>query len=227
MLQKCDILYIHSTKNPTTQDDKRFGIMPMGIIAILNALRAKGYDVLGVNMAVEISLNPQFSLPAMLKDSQYKVLLTDLHWYEHSFGAIYVAEQSKIAHPEIPVVIGGYTTTIYGKEILENFPAVDYAVTGDSDLPTEQLVDYLTGNTNIALTDIPNLIYRDGCQIVAGEKTWIQISLDDLDFVSLDFFHHAEQIPYVSTGGLMQKSPPSQWLCLARGCLYNCAYCCA
>ncbi len=226
MIQKCDILYIHSTKNPTNEDNKRFGIIPMGIIAILNALRAKGYNVLGINMAVEATLDPRFSLPDALKNIRYKVLLTDLHWYEHSFGAMYVAEQSKSIYPQVPVVIGGYTATLYGKEILDNFPAVDFAVVGDSDLPMEQLIDYLIGTADLALGDIPNLIYREDTGVVMGEKSWVQTSLDMLDFVPIEFFRHAEHIPYLSTSGLLQKTTPNQWLCIARGCLYNCAYCC-
>ena len=226
MFRKCDVLYVHSTKNPISGDNKRFGIMPMGIIAILNALRVKGYDVLGINMAVEATLDPEFSLSDMLKDIQYKVLLTDLHWYEHSFGAMYVATESKAICPKVPVVIGGYTATLYGKEILENFSAVDFAVIGDSDLPMEQLIDYLIGNADIALEEIPNLIYRENSGVVVGEKSWVQTSLDMLDFVSLDYFHNAEHIPYLSVSGLSKKATPNQWLCIARGCLYNCAYCC-
>ena len=30
MFRKCDVLYVHSTKNPISGDNKRFGIMPMG-----------------------------------------------------------------------------------------------------------------------------------------------------------------------------------------------------
>ena len=226
MLHKCDILYIHSTKNPTGTDKTRYGIMPMGIIAILNGLRAKGYGVLGINMAIETSLDESFSLQTMLENTDYKVLLTDLHWYEHSFGAMYVAEQSKKVHPHIPVVVGGYTTTIYGKEILENFPAVDFAVTGDSDLPLEMLIDHLIGGAETAVENIPNLIYRNGSAVLEGKNKWTQSTLDALDFVPLDFFHHAEYVPYLTVNGLAKNRKPNQWLCIARGCYYNCAYCC-
>lgn len=226
MLHQCDILYIHSTKNPTNEDHMRYGIMPMGIIAILNSLRAKGYRVLGINMAIETFLDNDFNLQAMLKKTRYKVLLTDLHWYEHAFGAMYVAQVSKTVHPQIPVVIGGYTTTIYGKEILENFPAVDFAVTGDSDLPLSILVDHLIGTADTALEYIPNLIYRADGKVMVGEKKWVQTTLDELDFVPVDFVRHAEYVPYLAAGTVATKGTPSRWICIARGCYYNCAYCC-
>ncbi len=226
MLQKCDILYIHSGRNPTNGEKIDYGIVPMGIIAILNALRGRGYRVLGINMVVESSLDPDFSLSALLEETEYQVLLTDVHWYEHSFGAMYVAARSKNMYPQIPVVIGGYTATIYGEEILDRFPSVDFAVTGDSDLPLPMLVDYLLGRSDVALRDIPNLIYRDGTKVLVGEKKWHQTTLDELDLVPIDFFRHAEYIPYLSASGLKLKKAPKRWLCIARGCLYNCAYCC-
>ena len=141
MGRKCDILYIHATKNPVGEDYLHFAYMPVGIIGILNDLRAKGIDVLGMNYAIEKTEDPNFDLDQFLADTEYRVLLTDLHWYEHAFGAMYVVEHAKAIHPQRPTVIGGYTTTIYAEEILENFPGVDYAVTGDSDLPMAQLAD--------------------------------------------------------------------------------------
>ena len=226
MLAQYDILYIHSSKNPETGDNTRFGIVPMGIIAMLNTLRGKGYRVLGVNMAVEASLDPGFRLPELLKDIRYKVLLTDLHWYEHAYGAMYVAQQSKLVYPQVPVVIGGYTTTIYAEEILQNFSAVDYAVTGDSDLPLEQLMALLLGGSHIALAEIPNLVYREGMKIAVSESTWVQTKLDHLDYVSTDFFRHEDMLPRLSVSNISETRAPSQWLCVARGCFYNCAYCC-
>lgn len=225
MNQSCDILYIHSIKNPLNRDQTQYAIMPMGIIAILNGLKAGGYTVHGINLAIEMELDPQFSLAALLQDTQYKILMTDLHWYEHAFGAIYVAELSKQIWPNRPTVLGGYTSTIYGPEILENFPAVDYIVTGDSDLPLEQLVGHLTGRSDLPLHDIANLVYRDAAGIAVSEKTWVQTTLDDLDFVSADFFRHSEYLPRLSVHGASRKKL-QRWIGIARGCHYNCAYCC-
>lgn len=222
---KCDILYLHATKNPLGEDCLRYAIMPMGIIGILNSLRKKGISVVGMNYAIEKTLDPDFDLKATLQDMEYKIFMTDLHWYEHAFGAMYAVEQSKKAHPEIPTVIGGYTTTIYTREIMENFPAVDYALTGDSDLPAELLADYLLGKSQDTPDAIPNLYYRKDDQVACSSKTWVQTSLDDIDFIPVDFFRHYEHIPHLSCGGLNIRQP-QRWLEIARGCKFNCAYCC-
>lgn len=225
MAESCDILYIHAIKDPTNDQQTKFGYMPMGIIGILNTLRARGIRVLGVNYMVEQALDPDFDLAAFLKNTEYRVLLTDLHWYEHSFGAMYVANVSKAVKPHLPVVIGGYTSTIFADEIMENFPCVDYLVSGDSDLPLEQLCDHLLGRLDIAPADIPNLRYRQDGKTLTSGCSWVQTSLDEIDFTNTDFFCHPEQIPYVGLGG-MRYNYSEHWLCIARGCKYNCSYCC-
>lgn len=221
----CDILYIHATANPTDPENTHYSIMPMGLIGMLNRMKSKGIRVMGLNYAIERHLNPQFDLKAALADMEYGALLVDLHWYEHSFGAIYTLEQSKKVHPHIPTVIGGYTSTIYCDEIMENFPCVDYIVTGDSDLPMDQLVDHLLGRGSVALEDIPNLVYRKDGTIVKSRNTWVQTTLDDIDFVSTDVFKNEELVPYLSVSGVTRKCT-AYWLCVARGCKFNCAYCC-
>lgn len=224
MRKSCDVLYIHSTKNPIGVNNMKYPIMPMGIIGVLNNLRARGIQVMGLNFAIEKSLNPQFDILTTLENIDYKVLLTDLHWYEHSFGALYIAEQSKKLHPHTPTVLGGYTSTIFANEIMENFPQVDYIVTGDSDLPVERLVDELLGNADSPDT-IPNLVYRRDGFVLTSREIWAQTDLDAIDFIHTDCFEHSQYIPYLTVKGLTRKAS-SYWLCIARGCKFNCAYCC-
>ena len=225
MKRKCDVLYIHSVKNPLNEVRQQFHIMPVGIIGILNSLKNSGIEVLGVNYGIEKELNSNFDLVELLKNIEYKILLTDLHWYEHSFGAMYVVEQSKMICPNIPTVIGGYTSTIYADEIIENFSCVDYIITGDSDLPMQMLVDYLLKRNDVEFNDIPNLVYRQGDVKCKSEKTWIQTSLEEIDFVNTDFFMHEKYVPYVTSVGINRKRS-ERWLGIARGCKFNCAYCC-
>lgn len=225
MKKKCDVLYIHSSRNPIGDDKTLYGIVPMGIISILNQIRDKGIDVIGLNLALEVLLDPMFDLSSFLSNTEYKILMTDLHWYEHSFGAMHVVEQSKKVYPDIPTVIGGYTSTVYASEIAEKFPCVDYIVTGDSDLPMELLTDYLLKRNDISLSSIPNLYWRQDGKVQTPNKTWVQTTLEDLDCVRFDFFEHSEKIPYVVSNGSFMNSP-AHWICVARGCKFNCSYCC-
>ena len=90
MNNKCDVLYIHPTKNPIGEDKLKFAFVPMGSIAILNQLRQKDISVLGINFAAEKTLQEDFTVTQALQEIDYQILMVDLHWYEHAFGAIYV-----------------------------------------------------------------------------------------------------------------------------------------
>lgn len=225
MAHTCDILYVHSVKNPHDKNQISFGYMPMGILGILNGIRAKGVQVLGLNCMVEQICNPEFDLATALSGIEYKLLMTDLHWYEHSYGAMYVVEQSKKVKPHIPTIIGGYTSTIFADEIMAQFPNVDYLVSGDSDLPLEQLTDCILGRNQLKVQEIPNVYFRCNGVVCAPEKTWVQTTLEGIDFVNMDFFLHQKEIPYIKINGLNHKTT-DQWLCIARGCKFNCVYCC-
>jgi radical SAM superfamily enzyme YgiQ (UPF0313 family) len=224
MSRKCDILYIHPSQTPEGVSSTKYACMPMGLIGILNNLRSKGYSVIGVNYAVEKTLNPDYTVDDTLNDVEYRVLLTDLHWYMHAYGAMHVAERSKHCRPEIPVVTGGYTGTIYGEEVIEKFPSVDYVVTGDSDLPMEMLIDHLLKGST-PLEQVPNLVYRKDGKVVRSADTWVQTSLDEIDFITADYFDHPDMVGYLTAGGVARRTT-SRWICIARGCKFNCSYCC-
>ena len=51
----------------------RFGVMPMGIIAILNALRAKGYRVLGIKIQLYYTVNVVGETKQKFEDTLFKM----------------------------------------------------------------------------------------------------------------------------------------------------------
>lgn len=228
MKKECDVLFIHSTKNPQVNPigNTIYGIMPMGIIAILNKISIDDNNsVIGVNIAIEKYLNKNFSISSFLTNIKYKILLIDLHWYEHSYGSIYIAKQSKKIFPHIPVILGGYTSTIFAEEILKEHDEIDYIITGDSDYPLPLLINRLLNKEKIEFKSIPNLYYKKGKQIMFSLEKWKQSTLDKLNFTSTDVFINSNYIPYLTTTGVINVKP-SYWLCIARGCLFNCSYCC-
>lgn len=223
-MRSCDILYIHSTKNPNDDGNNKYATIPMGIIGILNRIISNGYSVIGINLALEKRINYQYDIQKTLSTYNYKILMTDLHWYEHSYGAIEIAKKSKKVKPDIPVIIGGYTSTIFSKEIMENFNCIDYIITGDSDDPACMLVDCII-NKSHNIYDVPNLLFRKDGMIIESTKTWVATDLDQINFTDIGFFEHCDQIPIMSIDGKF-KSFSSFWLCIARGCKFNCSYCC-
>jgi len=86
------------------------------------------------------------------------------------------------------------------------------------------------------LSDIPNLSYREGGDIVENALAYCATTadLDVLNFVDVDFLEHHEQYgvhEYIVTDlerarRALEVNPfRGRWLCTARGCRYECSYC--
>jgi radical SAM superfamily enzyme YgiQ (UPF0313 family) len=170
---------------------------------------------------LEKQLDPAFSQQTWLSQQrQAKVILIDLHWYEHCYGAVETARLCKKVLPSAWTVLGGLSASGFAREILENFPQVDFVIRGDAEQPLLQLVQYLlsqdaaVANDLAGLKSIPNLSYRAAGQLPgAGEEPAVAASaaepgevveaptsylactadLDRLDFIDLDFLDHSQE----------------------------------
>jgi tRNA A37 methylthiotransferase MiaB len=236
-----DILYLHPAKQEANARYDQFKacapypIIPVGVIGLVNLLRGQGWVVQGLNLPLELLLRSTFSLQQWLQiKTRAKLVMIDLHWYEHSFGALDAAQTVKRVWPTTPIVLGGLTASHFGEEILANFPAVDYIIRGDAEEPLRRLAGALCRQPaeSIAPETIPNLLYRRAGAIAQTPRTYFAHNqqLDELDFVTLDWLHHAENyaaLQYSGIGLIRPYDPQvtSHWLCIGRGCVFNCAYC--
>lgn len=241
------VIYIHPSKqgqNYSQNDNssRPYGLIPVGIPAIANVLIQNGIPVKGINHSLEIEVNPDFVMKKWLRSQHgVRIILIDLHWYEHCYGAIRIAQICKREHPQAWTVLGGLSASGFAREILENFQEVDLVIRGDGEQPVLQLVQSLLAVPTPALAEadlqaIPNLTYRQNGQVVENALgyTATTSNLDDLDFVNLDFLEHYRDYgihEYIVTDvektrqALSTKPFLGRWITTARGCKYECAYC--
>ncbi len=246
-----EVLYIHPAKQDVdfyatmqaqrdTQLGRPYGLIPLGVPALVNTLRAAGIEVQGVNFPLERELDRAFDLRQWLRrQTRARVILIDLHWYEHSYGALSVANVCKAVLPHARVILGGLTASGFAREILELFPTVDFIVRGDAEQPLLTLVQrYLDAadTAALALTDVPNLSYRRDGAVVENPIGYCATTadLDRLDYVDLSFMeHHAEYLVHeylvtdLAKARAALKTNPylGRWIATARGCKYECSYC--
>lgn len=236
-----DILYLHPAKQEVTARYDRYKacapylFIPVGVVGLVNLLRTQGWAVEGLNLPLELMLKPTFDLRGWLAaQSPAKLVMIDLHWYEHSFGALDAAQAVKTVWPGAPVVIGGLTASHFAEEILANFPAVDYIIRGDAEQPLLKLADAVCAHAGdpASLARVPNLLYRHRGTIRQTPRTFFarRDDLDPLDFVTLDWLYHAENYAALQYSGiglirLHDAKLTSHWLCIGRGCVFNCIYC--
>ncbi len=87
-----------------------------------------------------------------------KAVGIDLHWLPHAHGALEVARIVKEAHPGVPVIMGGLSSTYYHRELI-HYPQVDFVLRGDStEPPLHQLL----------------LALQDGCAARADSQSHLE-----------------------------------------------------
>ena len=241
------ILYVHPAKQGLdfrsgTDFGRPYGLIPVGLPALVNILRQNGIQVRGVSHALELYLDRLFNLKGWLKRfSGVKIVLIDLHWYEHCYGALDVARAVKEVLPGAWTVLGGLSATGFAVEILHEYPEVDFILRGDAEKPLLELVQLLLAAPEPAqlaagLATVPNLSYRREQQVIENPLGYTAETddLDRLDFVNLDFLDHYQQYfvhEYIVADLSMartalDKDPfRGRWLLTARGCKYHCSYC--
>lgn len=246
-----DVLYVHPAKQGVDLElplDARlpgrrptpgrpYGLIPLGLPAMVNVLRDAGFVVRGVNLPWERRIDPAFDLRAWLRrQPRAGIALIDLHWYEHAYGAISVAEVCKEVRPDMKTVLGGLTASGFAGEILESFDAVDFVIRGDGEGPLLHLARSLKEGAP-ALAEIPNLSYRTGEAVQENPLTYTAATddLDGLNYVDIDFLDHHEDylaseylvVDMEKTRAAMNAEQPflGRWIATARGCKYECSYC--
>ncbi len=206
-----------------------FEMYPIGLTTIAEYLERHGLRVRIVNLAVRMLNTDRFDPENLIRDLKPAAFGIDLHWMPHAHGAIEVARICKKHHPDIPVMLGGFSATYYHEELI-NRPEVDFVVRGDStEVPVLKLMQHLTGRPGApSLPDIPNLTWQEpGGAVRANE---ISYSPDNLDHVLIDYSYVIKAVARYRD--LASVIPFKGWLgypitaaLSVRGCTHNCRTC--
>ena len=156
-----------------------FEMYPIGFTFLGEYLERHGVNTRIVNLAQRMLEDGGFNVPRFLSRLKPAAFGIDLHWLTHAQGALETARLAKEAHPQTPVILGGYSATYFSRELMR-YPQVDYVLRGDStEEPLLMLMEAISRGGPLA--DIPNLTYRaaDG-EVVENPLTYIPASLEYL-----------------------------------------------
>jgi radical SAM superfamily enzyme YgiQ (UPF0313 family) len=224
-MRNIDVLYIHPSK--FLEDRVEYCLIPVGAAGLLNTLKNEGIEVLGINYALEKSMDDQFNLESELRGIEFRTVAIDLHWFEHSYAAIEISRICKRVNPNAHVILGGFTATYFSQEILSHFPFIDVIVRGDSENPFLDTAKHLI--VNQGLDDVGNITFRsrDG-RIKENPISYLASTedLDTLNFTDLTFLKNWEEYLKTDVSGFDDTRFFNKcWICVGRGCLYDCSYC--
>jgi B12-binding domain/radical SAM domain protein len=156
-----------------------FEMYPLGFLTIASYLHDRGMDVRIVNLALRMINSRWFDVPRFLSRQKPKAVGIDLHWLPHAHGALEVARIVKELHPDVPVIMGGLSSSYFHTELI-TYPQVDFVLRGDStEPPLHQLLIAL--QTGKPVDKIPNLTWKDALGVHVNPLTFVPMSLDYVD----------------------------------------------
>lgn len=131
-----------------------------------------------------------------------------------------MSQRMKAAFPQVPLLWGGVYATLFPKEGLEY---CDYLMRGECDEAIIDMVEALEAKRDPS--NIPNLCYRKGDEIVINDLNPLRAGLDELPFPDMggnDKFHISND---QMTCGDPQITSISYEMSASRGCPFVCSYC--
>ncbi len=204
-----------------------FEMYPLGFVSIVGYLEQNGYHARIINLAVKMLKNPRFNVENFIKKLNAKTFGFDLHWLAHASGSLDIAKIVKKYHPETPIILGGLSSSYFHKEIIDNFPQIDYILRGDTtEKPLMELIEHIENGKEPE--KVQNLTWRKSNERkVVNPMNYVPNELDDLwidygEVVKLVLRHKdiESTLPYESF-----LDYPFTAVITCKGCNYNCNTC--
>ncbi|MFC1833539.1 B12-binding domain-containing radical SAM protein [Thermodesulfobacteriota bacterium] len=207
-----------------------YGMSSHGLLSLADSLNTRGHEVgiigtpTGVRHLVE---NPEHS---KLLDDAIKGFQADI------FGISTMtpdadliprlSEYLKRAHPDTPIICGGYHALVYQEKVLEQNENLDFVFYGEAEEHFPTLLDKLGSGTN-SYEEINGLIYRRGGTLFKnpiGAPCHFDepIPLRAFDFTFMDIYNTGKTTTRALTTPML---PPTASFLLSRGCPYRCTFC--
>jgi len=124
------------------------------------------------------------------------------------------------AFPEIKIVVGGPHPTILPEETLNENKEIDFIVIGEGEIILLNLVNAIENGKGI--DDIPGIAYRKSGSVFVNPPPPMVIDLDDLPFPA----RHLLPMKKYHITKTRTKTSHAFTVSVARGCPFNCAFCC-
>ena len=179
------------------------------------------------------------SVGSALNQDQYEVLIIDGRLYPDAekmvleacsdalcFGvtvltgaplkdALNVTRKVKAKYPSLPTIWGGWHTSLFQVETLEDEPCIDITVAGQGEITFQELVDHL--NANASLETVKGIAFRDAKGIITKNAARPLAAMNDLPAIDYSLIEveqyfrkkQKRQLDYISS----------------TGCRFRCTFC--
>jgi len=209
---------------------------PMGLLGLADFLRQQGHSANVIHLGVERYVSQGIDFAEIVSRYRPALIGLDLHWHFQAYDVIEVARQIKRIHPEIGILLGGFTASAFAEEILREFDCVDFIIRGDAEEPIASLAASYPSQD---YTQVPNLAYRKEGAIHLNQISFVAQStvMNSICFTDFSLMKDHQVFTDLFSNYLIMDgiSPKSQnllfhWkrsypVLLGRGCTHRCFFC--
>jgi anaerobic magnesium-protoporphyrin IX monomethyl ester cyclase len=191
---------------------------PLGLVNVATPVARAGH---------EVSILDAYTLQLTVGETVQEAVDFQPDLIGISFYSFYIqvvsrlTERLRSALPNVPIVAGGGHPSAMPDQVLSEFPAIDYVVSGWGDFAMSAIVEHLQGQR--AKEDVPGLGYRQGGLVVQNPRYQLPKDLDEIpvpDRALLKEMHdHRLYFNILSSRKRMDV------LMTSRCCPYACGYC--
>lgn len=210
---RSDVLFAYLSNSDSVAASPIYEIYPLGFKSIETYLARRGFSVRIINLAALMLKKPDLDVPELLSRLRARLFGIDLHWACHAHGGLALAELLHRHHPEVPVIFGGITSTLFRDELI-TYPQVDMVMLGyDTHEPLHRLMVALRDGSG--LEGVPNLVRRgtDGAPVTSAEYHAPRSFAPDTD---ADWSSFLEK---------RSDTSPAMMVLPSAGCAHNCGWC--
>lgn len=123
---------------------------------------------------------------SQIKFDDYLFVGFSAQFYQWLVANLFI-DKIKAAYPNTRILVGGFGTKEEAVTFLKNFPHVDYTSWGEGEYSIQQLALYLDGE-KVALSSIPNTVYRIGDEIKVNLLRNVYVDLNNSKMDFSDYF---------------------------------------
>lgn len=158
------------------------------IYSIKPQLHSKGHDYIYEYFhSFNKKLNSWFENEiSQIKFDDYLFVGFSAQFYQWLVANLFI-DKIKAVYPNTHILVGGFGTKEEAVTYLKNFPHVDYTSWGEGEYSIQQLALYLDGG-KVALSSIPNTVYRVGDEIKVNLLRNVYVDLNNSKMDFSDYF---------------------------------------
>lgn len=236
-----DLLFLHTPKfNNFYKPIGHYSFVlfpPIGLLGLADFLVKNHHTTKIIHLGLEKHLYGPLDFDRIIAENQPTIVGLDLHWHFQSYDVMEVARKIKQVHPEVAILLGGFTASLFADEILTDFPFIDFVIRGDAEIPLLELVRHFQSDK--IYSGVPNLSYRQDSRVILNPTTYVadNAMLDSMCFT--DFTLMKDYPTFVKSFSRYMHLPglsePFQHLLFGRGkafpvytgrgCSQNCRFC--